>query len=90
MIDLFVAQIRYEKGYTLKELSGRSGVSKSQICDIENGFKIPTITTLCAIARGLRVPCYDLLECNCGNPERKCKYNGYLKNKEASQCYSNV
>lgn len=38
---------------TLKQLERKSGVSKTEINDIEKGNKIPTIFTLELIARGL-------------------------------------
>ena len=61
MIKLY--EHRAEKGYSLAELSKRSGVSISHIHNIENGIKTPTITTVCVIARALKMPCCRLLEC---------------------------
>jgi transcriptional regulator with XRE-family HTH domain len=79
VVKLLIEKIRYDKNMSLKQLSRKSGISKSHIWGVELGHRNPTITTLCQIARGLKVPCYELLECNCvrqGETERKCKYNG--------------
>lgn len=52
-IKFFIKDIRKLKKMTLKQLAIKSGVSKTQINDIEKGNKIPTIFTLEAIATGL-------------------------------------
>lgn len=60
MVDIIVKQVRWDKNMTLRQLSKLSGVSTSTINDIENKIKVPTINTLCDIARGLGVPVTDL------------------------------
>lgn len=47
--------IRQSKHITLTELSDQSGISRSQINDIENNLKHPTIYTLCCIAAALDI-----------------------------------
>jgi transcriptional regulator with XRE-family HTH domain len=59
-----LAQIRLEKDLTLHQLSELSGVSKTQINDIENGKTFPTIKVLCALAKALQVPVTDLFSCD--------------------------
>lgn len=55
-------QIRTAKGYSLRELETLSGVSKTEINDIENGKANPTIETLHLLATALNVGLFDLLE----------------------------
>lgn len=44
---------RLDAHLTQRELAERSGVRQSNISRIENGNSIPTVTTLCALARGM-------------------------------------
>lgn len=52
-IKFFIKEIRTSKKITLKQLERKSSVSKTEINDIEKGYKIPTIFTLELIAMGL-------------------------------------
>lgn len=52
-IEFFIKDVRKSKKMTLKQLERKSGVSKTEINDIEKGNKIPTIFTLESIATGL-------------------------------------
>lgn len=52
-IEFYIKEIRKHKKLTLKQLEKKSGVSKTQINDIEKGYKMPTIFTLELIAMGL-------------------------------------
>lgn len=52
MIDFDVG-LRSEKNFTLRELSRRSGVSATQISEIERNLSAPTIPTLLKIISGL-------------------------------------
>lgn len=56
MITYKIKELRENKRMSIRELAKISGVSKSQISDIENGRTHPTIPTLCLLA--------DALECN--------------------------
>lgn len=57
-----IKEIRKEKNMTLSYLSGLSGISKSQINDIENGIKEPSNITLILIANALKVKVEELYE----------------------------
>jgi DNA-binding XRE family transcriptional regulator len=48
-----IVMARCEKNLTQQELSTLSGVRQSNISRIENGSCVPSITTLCALAKGL-------------------------------------
>ncbi len=54
-IEFYIKEVRKYKKITLKQLEKKSGVSKTQINDIEKGYKMPTIFTLELIAMGLEV-----------------------------------
>lgn len=60
MVKILLKKVRWEKDWTITKVSVMSGVSQTQISDIENYKSNPTINTLCAIARGLQVPVTDL------------------------------
>lgn len=55
-----VYQIRTQKNMSLRKLSQLSGVSRSQINDIENSKHHPTVLTLCLLAAALDVSPYSL------------------------------
>jgi len=63
-VKIYVGRYRVVKGLTQKELSILSGVAASHIHNIENGVKVPTISTLCKISKALGVPCSELFTCN--------------------------
>ena len=54
-IEFYIKEVRERNKITLKQLEKKSGVSKTEINDIENGYKMPTIFTLEQIAMGLEV-----------------------------------
>lgn len=54
-IKYYINRERIAKGYSVRCLAAKSGVSKSQINDIENGNKCPTLHTLCLLAAALDV-----------------------------------
>lgn len=62
-ICVHVKEIREQKNMTIAALSRKSGVSASTIFDIENGFAIPRIDTLCKLAEALGMPCSKLFSC---------------------------
>ena len=53
-------ELRTAKGYSLRALEELSGVSKTEINDIENGKTNPTIETLQLLAVALEVELSDL------------------------------
>lgn len=53
-------ELRTAKGYSLRALEELSGVSKTEINDIENGKTNPTIETLQLLAAALEVELSDL------------------------------
>jgi transcriptional regulator with XRE-family HTH domain len=55
---------RIRHGMTIEELAEASHVSKAHIHYIESGLKVPTITVLCKLAKGLGVNAEDLYTCD--------------------------
>lgn len=47
---------------SVRALSEKSGVSKSEINYIENGVKMPRVDVLCALAKALDVDITDLID----------------------------
>ena len=62
VIRYHIKEIRELQGMTIRELERQSGVSRSQISDIENNKKDATVTTLYMIAIALGVLPRDLIE----------------------------
>lgn len=64
MIDIEIRsslkKVREEKGMTVRKLEEISGISKSQINNIENNNTIPTIWVLEKIAHALNVDIKEL------------------------------
>ena len=54
--------VRAQKNLTLDDVSELTGVSKPMLGQIERGQSTPTITTLCKIATGLKVPLSSFLK----------------------------
>ena len=59
-IEYHLYDLRTRKNLTDRELSKLSGVSKTQINQIEDGKVNPTIRTLCSLSLALGVPPGDL------------------------------
>lgn len=59
-IKYHIYDLRTQAGLTDRQLAELSGVSKSQINNIENGVKHPTVFTLCLLAMALNVSPYKL------------------------------
>lgn len=57
-----VRALRLARGWSLDELSGRSGVSKGMVVQIEGARTNPSIGTLCRLADAFGVPVARLLE----------------------------
>jgi len=55
-----VWELRTAQNMTLRQLEEKSGVSKSQINDIENGKGNPTVATLELLAAALKVELTEL------------------------------
>ncbi|MBS4931137.1 MAG: helix-turn-helix transcriptional regulator [Clostridiales bacterium] len=62
IITYKIKEIRELQGMSIRELEKQSGVSRSQISDIENNHKDATVTTLCMIAIALGVLPSELFE----------------------------
>ncbi len=52
---------RERLGLTLEQLAERAGLSPNYIGSIEGGKRDPSLTTVVALAKGLRVPAGELL-----------------------------
>ena len=61
-MKILVWEMRTSKGFTLRELSKKSGIGKSTINNIENGKVSPTLFQLEMIAIALGVNITDLFE----------------------------
>ena len=62
MIKILIYETRIKKGLSLEALAKISGVSRSQINNIENGRQSPTLHSLELIAHGLNCKIKDLFE----------------------------
>ncbi len=61
-MKILIWNVRTEKGYTLLELSKKSGIGKSTINNIENGKVSPTLFQLEMIAIAMNVRITDLFD----------------------------
>ena len=55
-----IRRLREEKQLTRGELQERTGLQRTYIWRVENGYTVPAIETLEKFARGLQVPIYKL------------------------------
>ena len=61
-----VREARTERGWTLEQLAGRSGVSKGMVVQIEQGRTNPSIGTLSKVSEALGVSLPDLVDSGSG------------------------
>ena len=61
-INYRIKEIRVKRGLTIRELSIKSGVSKSEISYIERGKFHPTVLTICLLAVALNVDARELFD----------------------------
>lgn len=54
-------QVREHRGFTLTEISERTGISKSTLSRLENGQRKPSLELLLPLAQAYRVPLDDLV-----------------------------
>lgn len=63
-IDYHIYDLRTDKKLSLRALAEKSGISKTEIDDIENSRKHPTVYTLCLLSLALEVSPYKLFSLN--------------------------
>ncbi|MEA4849200.1 MAG: XRE family transcriptional regulator [Clostridiaceae bacterium] len=68
-ISSVLKRVRFEKGLTLEETSGLTGVSKAMLGQIERGESSPTVSLLWKISTGLKISFSELL----GSGTDNCK-----------------
>ncbi len=56
-----IRDLRRERGLTLEELAGRSGVSRAMISKLERGEKNPTLVVAAKVAEGLGITLSQLM-----------------------------
>lgn len=56
-----VRNLRRERGYSVRELSERAGISQPFIADIESGRGTPSLNSLVGLARGFDMTVMELL-----------------------------
>lgn len=62
IIDLHIKENRIKNNVSLRKLEKLSGVSRGYLSLVENGECMPTLLTICKIAKGLKVPVTDLFD----------------------------
>lgn len=71
-MKLYVKEIRQKKNITLNELAKEAKVAigyLSELEDINNSKKNPSINVICKLAKALEVEPAELFECEEGNNE---------------------
>ena len=63
-MKIYLQKIRWEKDYSIGRLAKTSGVSTAQISRIENCISMPTIETLCRLAKALGCDVCELFNCD--------------------------
>ena len=59
-IDYHIYDLRNAQKLSLRALADKSGISKTEICDIENGLYHPTVYTICRLSLALNASPYKL------------------------------
>ena len=61
-MKILLDKIMYDKNLSVRQVSAKTGISRSTICRIMNGEVSPTADTLELLARGLKVHIFDLID----------------------------
>ncbi len=61
-MKILLSKIMFERKLTIRQVSTKTGISKSTISRIINGEVSPSADTLELLAKGLKVRIYDLIE----------------------------
>lgn len=56
-----VRRLRLAKGWTQEDLADAAGLTTTYVGQVERGDKVPSLTVVLKLARGLAVPPTDLL-----------------------------
>lgn len=62
-MKIFLKEIRKQKGLSLEQLSKVTGHPRSTLSYIENNRVDPKISTLCDIAKALKISICELIRC---------------------------
>ncbi|MDW8059611.1 MAG: helix-turn-helix transcriptional regulator [Thermomicrobium sp.] len=57
----FLARARAQRGWTLRQLAERSGLSVAYVSELEHGRKLPTLEALEQLARAYELPLAEFL-----------------------------
>lgn len=60
--ESYVKEYREECGYTIRELSKRTGISIGHLSEIENGVKIPTVIMAYRLEKALKRNIWELFK----------------------------
>jgi len=63
-MKILLKKVRTEKHMTMRQLAKLSGIHNSEISLIENGRTVPTVQTMCLLAKALGVKLCDLVKCD--------------------------
>ena len=61
-MKILIWQARSTKGISLRELASMTGISKSSLCNMENGKQIPNLKHIELIAKALNMPMSSLYD----------------------------
>lgn len=61
MIEIYVKDVRMEKGLSINELAKKAGISKSVISKVERKEVIPSLITVCKLSKALDVKLEKLI-----------------------------
>ena len=73
-----IKELRMKKGMSLRKLAAKSGVSKSEIHNLENGFSLPDQDTILLISMALNMITTDVFWLDTDMPDLK----RYMQNKK--------
>ena len=59
-VEILLKQVRQRKEVTLNKLSEKSGISTTNINDIENNIKVPSLLVMIQLAKALDVEITEL------------------------------
>lgn len=67
-MEILLYQVRTAQGLSAEKLAKRSGISRTHILRIENGWSSPTLKTLCILADAMNVDAGALYRHRKGDP----------------------
>lgn len=64
-MKLRLKEVRERKGWSQGKLAARSAIARHHISELESGYYMPKMDTICKLCKALECTPNDLIDCDC-------------------------